>query len=124
MGKVDDEVCRGETAPHSESPSIAFDYIKSNFFRVIRADGAIGGPTPQGHLHLAFYSERAAMPRRVIHELKDDNTLGAVRETQSRDSMIRELDVDVFLSFGVAESLHEWLGEQIKIMKAISDKLK
>ncbi|MFZ5835157.1 MAG: hypothetical protein ACOY2B_07215 [Pseudomonadota bacterium] len=113
-----------EDAPNPEKPGIAFDYIKSNFFRVIRADGAIGGPTANGQLHIVFYSERAAIPRRVIHELKDDNTLGAVREIQSRESMVRELDVDLFLSCEVARSLHLWLGEQIEKMKELNDNTK
>lgn len=105
-----------EAGSQPEQPGIAFDYIKSNFFRVIRADGAIGGPTANGHLHIAFYSERAAIPRRVIHELKDDNSLGPLREVQSRESVVREMDVDLFLTFEVAQSLHKWLGEQIDKM--------
>lgn len=121
---MDDDVSDGKSASHPEQPGIAFDYIKSNFFRVIRADGAIGGPTPHGDLHIAFYSERAAIPRRVIHELKDDNTLGVVREIQSRESIVRELDVDLFLTFEVAQSLHKWLEEQIGIMKGLNDNTK
>ena len=118
---MDDDMSNSETASRPEQPGIAFDYIKSNFFRVIHANGAIGGPTPQGHLHIAFYSERAAIPRRVVHELNTDGTLRQLREVQSRDFMARELDVDVFLSIDAAESLHIWLGQQIEIMKAIND---
>jgi len=108
-----------EGSSNPEKPGIAFDYIKSNFFRVIHADGVFGGPTPHGHLHLAFYSERTAIPRRIVHDLQTDGTLGQVREIQSRDSIVRELDIDVFLSFDTAVSLHEWLGEKIEIMKAV-----
>ena len=44
---------------------VAFDFIKSEYFRVIHADGALGGPTPQGLVHMAFYSERPPIPRRM-----------------------------------------------------------
>lgn len=111
----------GDRIENPEKPGIAFDYIKSNFFRVIRADGALGGLTPNGHLHIAFYSERPAIPRRVIHEVKDDGVLGEVRDIQSRESIVREMDIDVFLSLEVAQSLHSWLGEQVEILKRLND---
>ena len=34
-------------------------------------------------------------------------------ETVSKDAIVREMDVDVFLSIDVARSLHQWLGEKI-----------
>ena len=94
---------------------VAFDYIKSQHFRAIRADGAVGGVTPTGNIHLALYSERHPIPRRVVHQVHD-RRLGAVlpNETVSRDAIVREMDVDVFLSIDVARNLHRWLGEKIK----------
>lgn len=118
---MDEDAPITDAGLHPEQPGVAFDYIKSNFFRVIRADGAIGGPTSNGHLHIAFYSERAAIPRRVIHELNDDGTLGQMREVQSRGAFVREMDVDLFLTYKVAQSLHQWLGEQIEKMKVLND---
>ena len=38
--------------------------------------------------------------------------------------MVRELDVDLFLTFEVAQSLHKWLEEQIGIMKVLNDNTK
>jgi hypothetical protein len=60
----------------SNAPEIAFEYIKSNLFRVIHADGAIGGVTPSGNLHLAFFSERPAIPRMIVHKRDPSGTLG------------------------------------------------
>lgn len=94
---------------------IAFDYIKSQYFRVIHADGAIGGITPNGHIHFALYSERQAIPRRQVHEVLGDGHLGGLieSETVSRGSIVREMEIDVFLTIQVAKSLHEWLGGKI-----------
>ncbi len=94
-------------------PSTA-SLIKSNGFRCVRADGSIGGITPNGHIHMAFFSERSAIPRRVIHELTADGQLGNTKEMETRNSIVRELDVDVFMTSEVARSLYDWLGSQLK----------
>ena len=93
---------------------VAFDYIKSQHFRVIRADGAIGGLTPTGGIHFALYTERHPIPRRLVHQV-DEGGLGAAlpNETVSRDAIVREMDVDVFLTIDVARSLYQWLGEKM-----------
>lgn len=104
-----------------ESPSqVAFDYLKSSHFRVVRADGAIGGVTPGGQIHFALFSERPSIPRRVVYQLGADGKPGDVIEelTESRRSIVRELDVDVFVSIEVAERLNIWLDGVIKEAKA------
>lgn len=101
---------------------ISFDYIKGKDFRVIRADGAIGGITPNGYIHFALYSERPAIPRRLVQKIDRDGILGEViaSETVSRGSIVREMDVDVFLRPDVARVLHKWLGDHIERVEALS----
>ena len=41
---------------------VEFDFIKSNFFRVIKADGAFGGVAPNGAIHMQIFSERQPIP--------------------------------------------------------------
>lgn len=53
---------------------VAFDYIKSNFFRVVHADGVTGGGTPNGSIHLAFFSERGPIPQREVRSINADGT--------------------------------------------------
>lgn len=95
--------------------TVAFDYIKTAQFRSIHADGAIGGITPNGNIHLAFYSERPAIPRRVVQRVTPSGALGdEVQERrESRNSIVRELDSDLFLSLSVAKGVQKWLGERI-----------
>ncbi len=110
-----------------QGPSqVKFDYIKSQYFRVIHADGAIGGVTPSGFIHFALYSERAAIPRQITHLIKPDGSLGerVMEKTVSRETIVREMDVDVILSVPVAESLRKWLEEKIEEAKTIQAKSK
>ena len=94
---------------------VAFDYIKSQQFRAIRADGAIGGITPSGMIHFALYSERHPIPRRLVFEIGADGNLGPSIDSEkiARDAIVREMEVDIFLTHPVAKSLHKWLGEKI-----------
>lgn len=95
---------------------ISFDYLKSPHFRVIRADGAIGSVTPNGHIHFALYSERPAIPRHIVHELDAEGRLGkeVPNETVSRGGIVREMEVDVFLTAETAENIMQWLNDKIK----------
>jgi hypothetical protein len=103
--------------PLLEKPTIAFDYIKTSGFQSLHVDGAIGGMTPRGDVNVAFFAERAALPRRLVHELNDDGTLGEIKDMESRNSVVREMSVGVVMSAQVAEELHKWLGDQIALIK-------
>jgi hypothetical protein len=94
---------------------IKFHYLKSQLFRIIRADGAYGGITPRLGVFLSFYSERPPIPTVMVHDVGDDGILGEERrsERQTRDGIIREAEVGVILDLDTAKSLATWLGEKI-----------
>jgi len=99
---------------------VAFDYVKSNDFRVVWADGAVGGVTSQGLVHFALYAERSAIPRRQVFsiEMIDEKTgkLGKeiLKKQISRGSIVREMSCDVFLTPQSAESLAHWLLSKVE----------
>lgn len=103
---------------------VAIDYLKSQDFRSVWADGVIGSITPQGLVHFAIYSERQAIPRRQVFAIvKDENqnigNLGAevIEKQISRGSIVREMSCDVFISPDVAEAVGKWLIDQAAVLK-------
>jgi hypothetical protein len=105
-----------------DSPkTVAINYLKSNDFREIACDGAIGGPTPHGKLWVAFYSERFPLPRIVEHNLIRDEgnpdqvtiDLTSGRVIESRSGIVRHIEFGAYLSLDAAKSLHDWLGKQL-----------
>ena len=94
--------------------SVRFHYLKSSQFRVILAEGAIGGITPNGMVHMALFNERAAIPREMVHSVNADGTLGTETAREGKEGVVREMEVDVMLSPTSARLLHTWLGEQIR----------
>jgi hypothetical protein len=96
-----------------------FDYIKSNDFRVIHADGAFGGLTPQGLVFVTLYAERPPIPTRIGYTVAQDGQ-GHIKlgdelkeERVCRDGIVRDLEVGVMMSVAVAESLRDWLSVRI-----------
>lgn len=105
----------GLPASQQDVRQVHFDYIKSQLFRTIRADGIIGGVTPNGHIHFAFFSERAAIPQRTVFRLEEGGGLGPEIQDQqvTRGGIVREMDVDVFITLEVASRLIEWLQQKV-----------
>jgi hypothetical protein len=105
----------------NEPREISFNYVKSNLFRVIHADGAWGGLSPRGDIHIAFYNERAAIPdfsRIVISQsarVVESETFEATSE------LVREVEVDVIVDLTTAKGLRTWLDNMIS---ALEDRLK
>lgn len=100
---------------------LAFDYIKSADFKTIWADGAIGGITPSGNIHVALYSERFAIPKREIFKVDWDS--GELNEqnhdkTESRNAIVREMSCDLVLQPKVAKALAEWIFEYLHDLDA------
>lgn len=110
-GMPSDDTRGGGVAPPSH---VTFNYIKSQFYRVIHVDGAIGGITPRGLIHCSIYSERAAIPRVAKHPLNADGSLGDMEVIESREGVAREMEADLLLDRRAARELRDWLDRQLQ----------
>ncbi len=93
--------------------SIECHYLKSNFFRVVHGDGTYGGITPQGKIHMAFFSERNAIPQKVVYQI-ENGSLGSEIDREGKVGLVREVEVDVVLDSTKAKALHVWLGKWLE----------
>jgi len=104
----------------SHIKEIEFDFIKSNFFRVIRADGAFGGIAPGGAIHMAIYSERQAIPTKTVHSLEGQQLGPEIPEKrEGRSAVVREVEIDVVLELPQAIVFRQWLDERIMQLQQI-----
>lgn len=100
------------------TPELQFHAIKSNYFRVIYAEGAVGGISPRGMIQMAIFNERAAIPKLTVHEaLATGGGLVPGKEiSEKRDGksgIVRELEAEIIMSLQSAKAFHSWLGMQI-----------
>ena len=89
----------------------AFDFVKSNNFRVVTASGVIGGITPTGQISVSVYNERPPIPKRVVHRVLPDGSLGPEieAERECRDSILREVEFCMILDHDTAMKMAVWL---------------
>lgn len=102
-----------DTTRKGVPPRIRFHYIKSNLFRVIHVDGALGGITSRGLVHCAVYSERQAIPQTTEHEVTAEGRLGAQSSQEGKEGIVREMDVDLIMTKQTAIELRDWLNDRI-----------
>jgi hypothetical protein len=104
-------------AEMNEAPpeKLRIEYIKSNFFRIVHADGAIGGTSPRLELFITFYSERFPIPKVLVYQKTPEGSPGEelTAERESKAGIIREAEVGVTLDLPTAKSLAVWLNEKI-----------
>ena len=107
-----------QEAPQQGEPlsgEMRVEYRKSNFFRVIRADGVHGGLGPNGRvIHLGFFTERRPIPDAEIYNVKEGVIGDRVRVEVTDAIVIREMETSLLLDLDTAISVHKWLGEKIK----------
>lgn len=108
-----------ETPDETIPASIAAHFKKSNFFRVVHADGAYGGATPRGYFHMALYNERGAIPRQVEIPLIDGQP-APERTTDTLGGIVREVEVDVVMDLMATISLYVWLGQKADELRRAS----
>jgi hypothetical protein len=99
---------------------LSIHYIKSNIFRVVHVDGALGGVTPGLKVQMALFSERVPIPRRTVHELSDEGVPEQPPiESEGRDGVVREVEVEAIMDLSTARSLHAWLADKIRLLESI-----
>jgi hypothetical protein len=108
-----------------EPPAIDIHYQKTPDFREVACDGALGGPTPEGKVWLAFYAERFPLPRIVRQDLvanTDAQTFALDKSKpaeviESKRGIIRSVEFGIYLSIDKAAEFHEWLGKMLQEVK-------
>lgn len=103
------------------------EFVKSNFYRVVHADGAFGGVAPNGQIRMAIYSEAQRTPQTMTYDISSGKLreIGRYPEVSSGPALFtRELEVDIAMSLPVARVLHRWLGDKISEVERLMGQAK
>ncbi|MCC6466341.1 MAG: hypothetical protein IT463_13460 [Planctomycetes bacterium] len=104
-------------AKQPDSRIITMHYAKCEGFRTVHVDGVIGGPTPQGYLHMALFSERLPIPLEVDTSVSEEGKLGADVATRGKSGVFREIQMDAMLDLDTARALRDWLSKTITLIE-------
>ena len=88
---------------------------KAEGFRVVPAEGALGGITPAQMYQINFYIEAPNIPTDITHELTDEGKLGPqIDHKQAGGEIVRELQCAVLMTVDQAEALARWIMSTIE----------
>lgn len=96
--------------------TIDFHYIKGVDFRSVHVDGAIGGLTNKGFLHIALFAERSPIPQKTSHKILPDGSLGdeILESRESKTGIVRQMEVDLIMNEETTRDLRIWLDQQLE----------
>jgi len=97
--------------------SIKFYYRKGNFFRVIHADGVVGGATPERAVFAALYNQRSPIPRSVTQAICPDGTLGDELDRKSKQGIFREIEIGIVMTPKAAEEIGQFFLQQARLLR-------
>lgn len=107
-----------EDTTNTDVQEVVFKYLKSNFYRVIHANGAFGGLTARGEIHIGFYSERMEFPDSSKLTISPNGQVSP-EQFEGVGNVVREVEVDVVVDLGTARQLRAWLDDKISVMETL-----
>ncbi|MEX0702320.1 MAG: hypothetical protein WD069_09515 [Planctomycetales bacterium] len=99
--------------------AISVDYLKSQGYRVIKVDGAIGGISQRGEFMMSLWNERVPIPQHVSYAVTENGKLGTEipAERVGRGGLVREVEFSASMSLNVAESIATWIQKHVREFK-------
>ena len=106
---------------NQDRKKVQFYYKKSNLFRVMHADGAWGGLTPEGQIFFSLYNSRPPIPEMLVHDIREDGTLGEdIPELKiSKDGIIREVECGIIMSPENVQNLIDFLKGRLDLLEKL-----
>ena len=71
---------------------------------------------------MSFYSERAPIPKKLVHKVTSEGVLGNEISRESKAGLIREVDVEVIMDLDMARSFRDWMDEKISFLEKQKEK--
>jgi|APGre2960657468_1045069.scaffolds.fasta_scaffold17883_4 hypothetical protein len=99
----------------AKKKKITFHNKISPQFRSIHVDGAFGGLSPRGLININFFSERFTIPKSTDFEVNGSAIGNKISDSpDSKDGVIREYDLGVYMDVEVAKKIIELLVAKVK----------
>ncbi len=113
----------------SKTREISIHYIKSNTFRVIYAEGAHGGLSPNGKIQMGLYNERQPIPQQTQHAIEQVGKHAVkvgkeiVEKRIGRTGVVREVETEILMDVGAAKLIGQWLLDQVAAVDRLREEV-
>ena len=102
---------------HGQSRQVTYRYEKHPDFRIIFANGALGGVTPRGDVKFDLFIEYLDVPEETVHSITPDGLGPEVDRKPRSNRFTRQSQVGVIMSPGQAKSFAYWLMGQVDALE-------
>ena len=86
-------------------------YVKSNFYRVVHADGIFGGGTPTpGNIMMTVFSHRVPLPEATFNDGLGNEILS---KRMTKYGIENEYEVSITMNLETARIMRQWLDNAI-----------
>jgi len=108
-----------------DDKKIKFYYQKANLFRVIHADGAWGGLTPDLQVFFSLFNTRPPIPQVLGFDIQGDGMPLQERQdmTVAKDGLMREVEVGVVMSPENVQALIDFLKGRLEAAQQIKSQI-
>jgi hypothetical protein len=123
-----------DTPDATQKFRLQFHYIKGPSYRETSCHGAFGGPTPQGKLWVAFFTERNPLPKRIEYEVDPpapgtttvefEEAKSNAHHIESLQGVIRHVEFSTYMDLDTARRVRDWLSANIDQIERNSPKPK
>jgi hypothetical protein len=110
----------GKEVPNDWGTKSLVIYEQSRHFRVVLAEGAVGGISPRGRVSFAFYNERVPIPQYTELQIDRDG-LSAEVPLDETPGLLREVEVQITMGLEEAEDFASWLTTRVERVRRTVD---
>lgn len=97
--------------------AITYKYERYDDYKIIYANGAVGGVTPRGEILFDLFIEFVGAPDETVHSVTPDGLGPEIGRTPEKPPFTRQSQVGVVMTPGQAKSLGYWLIDQVENME-------
>ena len=96
---------------------VIYTYQKHPDYRIIYANGAVGGTTPRGEIMYDLFIEFVGVPEETVHSVTPDGLGPEIGRKPEKPPFTRQSQVGVVMTPGQAKSFGYWLLNQVENME-------
>lgn len=100
---------------------ITFKYVYPEDLRDLYVNGLFGGVTPRKEIYAHLYSERHPIPKKVVHSVENNGTLGPEEEIEKGGDVVRFVQTSIIMDLQTAISFRDWLNGRIEYIETTRD---
>jgi hypothetical protein len=101
----------------SGKKAVTYKYERHPDYRIVYANGAVGGVTPRGEIMYDLFIEFVGVPEETVHSVTPEGLGPEIGRTPESPPFTRQSQIGVVMTPGQAKSFGYWLINQVENME-------